>query len=232
MKGLALVNSGNEERHKLRAHGFVYAAGFLVSFWALVGAAARAARRRGRPWLGIPVPVADLSRADGRLLFFLGLSLAGQFEIGLSLTSAGGSLAAKQGYTGSFFTGVLAVVVATPCTAPFMGAAIGYALAQPPAITFAVFTALALGLAAPYVALTLQPAWTRFLPRPGAWMEVLRQAVSVPIFVTVIWLAWVLAQAYGAAMLAALLPASCCWLLPDGSWAAGRRSAGQRPLPR
>ena len=128
------------------------------------------------------------------LLFFLGLSLAGQFEIGLTLTSAGGSLAAKQGYTGSFFTGVLAVVVATPCTAPFMGAAIGYALAQPAAVTFAVFTALALGLAAPYVALTLQPAWTRLLPKPGAWMEVLRQAVSVPIFATVIWLAWVLAR--------------------------------------
>ena len=99
------------------------------------------------------------------LLFFLGLSLAGQFEIGLTLTSAGGSLAAKQGYAGSFFTGVLAVVVATPCTAPFMGAAIGYALAQPAAVTFAVFTALALGLAAPYVALTLQPAWTRLLPQ-------------------------------------------------------------------
>jgi hypothetical protein len=114
------------------------------------------------------------------LLFFLGLSLAGQFEIGLTLTSAGGSLAAKQGYAGSFFTGVLAVVVATPCTAPFMGAAIGYALAQPAAVTFAVFTALALGLAAPYVALTLQPAWTRLLPKPGAWMDILKQAISFP----------------------------------------------------
>ncbi len=110
------------------------------------------------------------------LLFFLGLSLAGQFEIRLSLTSKGGSLAQKQGYTGSFFTGVLAVIVATPCTAPFMGAAIGYALAASAVTTLAVFTALALGLAAPYVALTLQPAWTRILPRPGAWMEVLRQA--------------------------------------------------------
>ena len=154
------------------------------------------------------------------LLFFLGLSLAGQFEIGLTLTSAGGSLAAKQGYTGSFFTGVLAVVVATPCTAPFMGAAVGYALAQPAGVTFAVFTALALGLAAPYVALTLQPAWTRLLPRPGAWMEVLRQAISVPIFVTVIWLAWVLAQAYGAGLLAALLASFL--LLAIAGWFLGR----------
>jgi thiol:disulfide interchange protein DsbD len=148
------------------------------------------------------------------------MSLAGQFEIGLTLTSAGGSLAAKEGYTGSFFTGVLAVVVATPCTAPFMGAAIGYALAQPAAVTFAVFTALALGLAAPYVALTLQPAWTRWLPKPGAWMEVLRQAISVPIFATVIWLAWVLAQAYGAAILAALLASFL--LLAIAGWFLGR----------
>jgi thiol:disulfide interchange protein DsbD len=154
------------------------------------------------------------------LLFFLGLSLAGQFEIGLSLTSAGGELAQKQGYTGSFFTGVLAVIVATPCTAPFMGAAIGYALAAPAAATFAVFTALALGLAAPYLVLTLQPAWTRVLPRPGAWMEVLRQAVSVPIFGTVIWLAWVIANVYGAEILAGLLVAFL--LLAIAGWFLGR----------
>jgi thiol:disulfide interchange protein DsbD len=154
------------------------------------------------------------------LLFFLGLSLAGQFEIGLTLTSAGGSLAQKQGYTGSFFTGVLAVVVATPCTAPFMGAAIGYALAQSPAVTFGVFTALALGLAAPYVALTLQPAWTRLLPKPGAWMEVLRQAVSVPIFITVIWLAWSLIGAYGAGLLWSLLGSFL--LLAIAGWFLGR----------
>ncbi len=154
------------------------------------------------------------------LLFFLGLSLAGQFEIGLTLTSAGGGLAAKQGYAGSFFTGVLAVVVATPCTAPFMGAAVGYALAQPAGVTFAVFTALALGLAAPYVALTLQPAWTRLLPRPGAWMEIFRQAISVPIFGTVIWLAWVLASGYGAAVLAVLLISFL--LLAIAGWFLGR----------
>lgn len=229
IKGLALVNSGSEERHKLRNHGLVYTAGILVSFWALVAVllglrAAGASLGWGFQFQS-PVFLALMAG----LLFFLGLSLAGQFEIGLSLTSAGGSLAAKQGYTGSFFTGVLAVVVATPCSAPFMGAAVGYALAQPPAITFAVFTALALGLAAPYVALTLQPAWTRILPRPGAWMEVLRQAISVPIFATVIWLAWVLANAYGAAVLAALLAsflllAIAGWFL--GRWPAKRWATG------
>jgi thiol:disulfide interchange protein len=220
LKGLALVNSGNEERRKLRAHGVVYTGGILVSFWALV--ALLLVLRAAGATLGwgfqfqSPVFLALMAG----LLFLLGLSLAGQFEIGLTLTSAGGSLAAKQGYAGSFFTGVLAVVVATPCTAPFMGAAIGYALAQPPAVTFAVFTALALGLATPYVALTLQPAWTRLLPRPGAWMEVLRQAISVPIFATVIWLAWVLAQAYGAGILAALL--GSLLLLAIAGWFLGR----------
>ena len=220
LKGLALVNSGHEQRHKLRAHGMVYTLGILVSFWILVGAliALRSAGERLGWGFQFQSPLFLFLMAG--LLFFLGLSLAGQFEIGLSLTSAGGSLAAKQGYAGSFFTGVLAVIVATPCTAPFMGAAIGYALAQPPAVTFAVFTALALGLAAPYLALAFQPAWTRWLPRPGAWMEILRQAVSVPIFGTVIWLAWVVAQAYGATMLAALLAAFL--LLAIAGWFLGR----------
>jgi thiol:disulfide interchange protein DsbD len=220
LKGLALVNSGNEERGKRRAHGFIYAAGIVVSFWLLV--AVLLGLRAAGATLGwgfqfqSPVFLALMAG----LLFFLGLSLAGQFEIGLTLTSAGGSLAQKQGYTGSFFTGVLAVIVATPCTAPFMGAAVGYALAQPAIVTFAIFTALALGLALPYVALTLQPAWTRLLPKPGAWMEILRQAISVPIFVTVIWLAWVLAQAYGAAVVAALL--CSLLLLAIAGWFLGR----------
>ena len=220
LKGLALVQSGNEERRKLRAHGFVYAAGILISFWALV--AALLGLRAAGAVLGwgfqFQSPV-FLSLMAG-LLFFLGLSLAGQFEIGLTLTAVGGSYAQKSGLTGSFFTGVLAVVVATPCTAPFMGAAVGYALAQPAAVTFAVFTALAIGLAAPYVALTLEPAWTRLLPRPGAWMDVLKQIISIPIFATVIWLGWVVAQAYGAALVAVLL--CCLLLLAIAGWFLGR----------
>jgi thiol:disulfide interchange protein/DsbC/DsbD-like thiol-disulfide interchange protein len=220
IKGLALVNSGNEERRTLRVHGLVYTAGILVSFWTLV--AALLGLRAAGSTLGwgfqFQSPV-FLSLMAG-LLFFMALSLAGQFEIGLRLTSAGGSLAAKQGLAGSFFTGVLAVVVATPCTAPFMGAAVGYALTQSAAVTFVVFTALALGLAAPYVALTLQPAWTRLLPKPGAWMEILRQAISVPLFATVIWLAWVLARAYGASVLALLLTSFL--LLAIAGWFLGR----------
>ncbi len=220
LKGLALVRSCNEERRTLRRHGMVYTAGIVLSFWVLV-AVLLSLRSAGAVlgW-GFQFQSPVFLELMAALLFFLGLSLAGQFELGLSLTSAGGSLAAKQGYAGSFFTGVLAVIVATPCTGPFMAAAIGYALAQPAAVTFAVFTALALGLAAPYVALTMQPAWTRWLPRPGVWMDILKQATAVPIFAFVIWLAWVLAQAYGTALLAALL--SCFLLLAIAGWFLGR----------
>jgi len=227
IKGLSLVQTSGEEQHKQRGHGLVYTAGIVVSFWVLVGALLGLRAAGSTLGWGFQFQSPIFLGLMAGLLFFLGLSLAGQFEIGLTLTSAGGSLAAKQGYTGSFFTGVLAVVVATPCTAPFMGAAVGFALAQSAVVTFAIFTALALGLAAPYLLLTFQPAWTRLLPRPGAWMEVLKQATAVPIFATVIWLAWVLAQTRGAEAVAILL--SVFLLLAIAGWILGRWPAKRIP---
>ena len=196
LKGLSLVNSSGEERGRMRLHGLVYTAGILVSFWIIVAIllAVRASGSQAGWGFQLQNPVFVVVLAS--FLFFFALSLAGQFELGLSMTSAGGSLAQKQGYTGSFFTGVLATVVATPCVGPFMGAAIGYALSQPPLVTFAVFTALALGLALPYVLLTVQPAWLKLLPKPGAWMEILKQFTAVPLFATAIFLAWVYGQLF------------------------------------
>lgn len=198
LKGLALVNSSTEERSRLRAHGLVYTLGILVSFWIIVGVllALRSTSNQIGWGFQLQSPAFLVVLAVG--LFFFSLSLAGQFELGLSLTSAGDSLTRQQGYTGSFFTGVLATVVATPCTAPLMGAAIGFALAQSAAVTFAVFTALALGLALPYLLLSFQPAWTRLLPRPGAWMETLKQLTAVPLFATVIWLTWVYGRLFSS----------------------------------
>ncbi len=220
IKGLSLLNSSQQERRKLRAHGLVYTLGILVSFWVVVGLLLLLrAGGRGLGW-GFQFQSPGFVAVMALLLFFLGLSLAGMFEIGLSLTSAGSDLAAKHGHTGSFFTGVLAVIVATPCTAPFMGAAIGYALAHSALISFLVFTALALGLAAPYLLLAFQPAWTRVLPRPGAWMEVLKQATSIPVFGTVIWLVWLFAQTTGANALVGLLSAFV--LLAIAGWILGR----------
>ncbi len=226
LKGLALVNSSAQQRRHQRLHGLVYTMGIVLSFWAVV-AVLLALRAGGRQvgW-GFQMQSPGFVAVLAALVFFLGLSLAGQFELGLSFTGTGGSLASKQGLAGSFFTGVLATVVATPCMGPLLGAAVGFALSQPVALTFLIFTALALGLALPYLILTLQPQWTALLPKPGAWMEVLKQFTAVPLFATAIWLAYVYGKLFGAngldhmalLLLAFLLLAIAGWAL--GRWPA------------
>jgi thiol:disulfide interchange protein DsbD len=224
LKGLALVQSSSLERGHLRRHGLVYALGILVSFWAIVAVLLVLRATGSHAGWGFqfqsPVFIAVLAS----FMFFFALSLAGQFELGLSLTSVGGDLAQKQGYAGSFFTGVLATVVATPCMGPLLGAAVGFALVQKASVTFAVFTALALGLAAPYMVLSWQPAWARILPKPGAWMEVLKQLTAVPLFATAIWLAWVYGQLYAAGdgVNQVTLLLGCFLLLAVAGWVLGR----------
>lgn len=194
LKALSLLQTSSEERHRVRTHGLAYTAGIVASFW-LVVSVLLILRAGGKQFgWGFQLQSPGFVAVLAAFLFFFALSLAGMFDFGLSLTSAGGSLAQKGGFSGSFFTGVLATVVATPCVGPFMGAAIGFALAQPAIVTFLVFTSLALGLAAPYMLLSLQPSWVKLLPRPGAWMEVLKQITALPLFATVIWLVYV----YGA----------------------------------
>jgi len=229
LKGLALVQSSGEERQQLRSHGIVYTLGILVSFWVIVAVLLVLRAGGSQAGWGFQLQSPTFIAVLASFLFFFALSLAGMFDLGLSLTSAGGSLATKPGYTGSFFTGVLATVVATPCTAPLMGAAIGFALVQPPIVTFAIFTALALGLATPYLLLSFQPSWTRILPRPGAWMEVLKQLTAVPLFATAIWLAYVFGSlssggasdpTAGIYRLSLLL--ACFLVLAVAGWVIGR----------
>ena len=229
LKGLALVQSSGEERKQLRSHGLVYTLGILVSFWVIVGVLLILRAGGSQAGWGFQLQSPTFIAILASFLFFFALSLAGMFDLGLSLTSAGGSLATKPGYTGSFFTGILATVVATPCTAPLMGAAIGFALVQPAWITFAIFTALGLGLATPYLLLSFQPAWTKILPRPGAWMEVMKQLTAVPLFATAIWLAYVYGRLYaggaadpgdGVYRLSLLL--GCFLVLAIAGWVLGR----------
>ena len=192
IKALALVREGNH-----RAEGLAYTAGVLASFAVL--AAVLIALRAGGQQVGwgfqfhSPVFVLVVSY----LLFLVGLNLSGFFDIGGGFTGVGSSLAARQGLAGSFFTGVLAAVVATPCTAPFMGAALAFALAQPAAVMLSVFLALGLGLALPFLVLAFWPAAQRWLPRPGAWMDRFKQFLAFPMFAAVVWLLWVLAQQTG-----------------------------------
>jgi thiol:disulfide interchange protein DsbD len=199
LKALSLAGSATEDRRTQRLHGFSYTAGILVSFWTIVAVllVLRAGGRQAGWGFQLQSPVFVVLMAS--LLFFMALSLAGQFDLGLSLTSKGDALTRRPGYAGSFFTGVLATVVATPCTAPLMGAAIGFALAQSAVVTFAIFTALALGLALPYLLLTLQPGWAKRMPRPGRWMETLKQLTAVPLLLTVVWLVWVYGRLYSSA---------------------------------
>ena len=157
----------------------------------------------------------------------VGLNLAGVFEIGGRLAGIGQGLAARGGTTGAFFTGVLAVLVATPCTAPFMAAALGFALSQPAPQTVAVLLAMGLGLALPYLALSMTPALQRLMPRPGAWMDRLRQFLAFPMCASAAWMIWVLTQQTGAdgviyALGGMILIAFAIWLC---GWAAPGRSA-------
>ncbi|PZP54413.1 MAG: disulfide bond formation protein DsbD, partial [Micavibrio aeruginosavorus] len=128
------------------------------------------------------------------ILFVVGLNLSGMFEFTGRLANIGQDLTQKKGYTGSFFTGALATIVATPCTAPFMGIALGYALLQPPVVSMAIFLALGFGLALPYLLLCVIPALRKALPRPGAWMETFRQFLAFPMFASAAWLLWVYGQ--------------------------------------
>ncbi|MGA8599178.1 MAG: thioredoxin family protein [Bryobacteraceae bacterium] len=225
IKALHLLESANKNSRVVRLSAIAYTLGVLASFWVLVGVLL--ALRAGGNHLGwgfqlqSPVFVAFLCC----FLFLFGLSLAGMFEVGQSFMGAGSGLAQQPGYTGSFFTGVLATVVATPCTAPFMGAAVGFALSQPAVICTLVFTALAVGLAAPFLLLAFAPHLSRFLPRPGRWMETLKQFMAFPIFGTVIWLLWVFGQQSSidqvTILLAALLVIAIAgWIL--NRWANSR----------
>jgi thiol:disulfide interchange protein len=131
------------------------------------------------------------------LLFGVGLNLSGVFQVGGSLAGTGSEFAGRHGVLGSFFTGLLAVLVATPCTAPFMGVAIAAGLAAPPAVTVLVFAVMGLGLAAPYVVLASMPGLARLMPRPGRWMEILKQALAFPMYAGAAWLVWVISQEAG-----------------------------------
>lgn len=230
IKVLSLVKHSGLGPRAVRLSGLSYTAGVLASFLALAGLLL--AVRAGGAEIGwgfqlqSPVFVAALAF----LLFALGLSLSGAVAFGTALAGVGSRLADRAGSAGSFGSGVLAAVVATPCTAPFMGAAVGYALAAPAPAALAIFTALGLGLAAPFLLLTAFPGLVTRLPRPGAWMEALKQLLAFPLYLTVAWLVFVLSQQVGPAALFAVLIGLV--LVAFGVWslrlASGREGVGRR----
>jgi thiol:disulfide interchange protein DsbD len=198
MKAAAVARLAGEERSAMRRDGFAYTAGVLAAFGLMAGILVGLRASLGEVSWGFQFQSPVFSLLIAYLFFVIGLNLSGVFEIGGSFAGVGQGLTARSGTSGAFFTGVLAVVVATPCTAPFMAAALGFALSQPAPQTIAVLLAMGLGLALPYLLLTLTPGLQRVLPRPGAWMEGLRQFLAFPMYASAVWMIWVLTQQTGA----------------------------------
>ncbi len=210
--------------HDQRAHGLAYTAGVVLSFAVLAGILL--ALRAGGEAIGwgfqlqSPWVVGVLAY----LLFALGLSLSGLFAFGNRLMGAGQQLTEREGVSGSFFTGVLACIVASPCTAPFMGAALGAAVLMPWPMAMSIFLALGFGLALPMLLLSFSPALARRLPKPGPWMETFKQLMAFPLYLAVVWLLWVLGRQVGADGLAAVLGGMV--VLAFVLWLGGRKSRG------
>ena len=217
LKVVSVIESG-ESPVRRRRHALLYTAGVLVSFIAL-GLIVIALKAAWGTQLQSPIIVALLAL----VMLTAGLWLSGVVQFGSSLGNTGSSLANKSGWRGDFFVGVLAVVVATPCTGPFMGPALGYALTAPSLHALLVFAALGLGLASPFLLIGFVPALARLLPRPGAWMETFKQFLAFPMYLSAVWLAWVLANQRGAdatglLLVAAVLLAMTLWWFEKSRW--------------
>lgn len=222
IKAMGALGSA-DDRAELRRHGIWYALGIVTAFLLLAGVLL--ALRAGGEQLGWGFQLQEPRFVAGvaLLLFAMALSFSGVWEFGGRLMGTGQRLTEGQGARASFFTGALAVVVASPCTAPFMGTALGWALAQPAAAALAVFAALGLGLAAPMLLLGFVPALARLLPRSGPWLEGFRQLLAFPMYLTVVWLLWVYGEQTSPLGMAWLLAALT--VLAFALWLFGRRSA-------
>lgn len=221
LKALSVMKVQDQAAAEHRRHALAYTAGVVLSF---VGAAAvLIGLRAGGAALGWGFQLQS-PLFVGLLVYVmlaLGLSLSGVVHFGMSWMGAGQSLASRPGLSGSFFTGVLAVVVASPCTAPFMGTALGYALTQPAIVSLTVFLALALGLASPFLLIGFVPRLAAVLPKPGLWMDTLKQVLAFPLYLTAVWLLWVLGgltdrNGMGLALVGSVLLAFALWLLGRG----------------
>ena len=231
IKALNVVEQAKTHPAAVRAKGLVFAAGVILSMLSLAGV--MLALRAGGEQIGwgfqlqSPLFVTFLVY----LLMAVGLNLSGVFEVGGGLAGVGDNLTHGDSYSSSFFTGVLATVVATPCSAPFMAPALGAALTQPAASALCIFAALGLGIALPYLILSFAPWMRRVLPKPGAWMETLKQLFAFPVYATAAWLLWVLAEqtsplGLGAALAGAILISLSAWIYQKShSRAGGGRAA-------
>ncbi len=219
LKVMSFVRQGESRFGALR-HGLAFTAGVLAFFWILAGALL--ALRAGGQQIGWGFQLQSPPFVVFLAVLFLlvALNLFGVFEVGQSLTAAANLASNSRGLQASFWSGALATLVATPCTAPFMGGALGFALGQPAWSTLLVFSLLGLGMAAPYVLLSASPRLLKLLPRPGRWMETFKQAMGFPMLATVVFLVWLFGRQMGVGAMTALLAALL--LVSSGAWLYGR----------
>ena len=228
IKALNVMEQAKKHPAAVRAKGLVFAAGVIVSMLCL--AAVLLMLRAGGEQLGwgfqlqSPLFVTLLVY----LLLAVGLNLSGVFEVGGGLAGVGDNLTQGDSYSASFFTGVLATLVATPCSAPFMAPAVGAALTQAPFNALCIFAALGVGISLPFVLLSFAPWMRRVLPKPGAWMDTLKQVFAFPVYATAAWLLWVVAQetspfGLGAALAGSILVALAAWSFQKSRSSCRRR---------
>lgn len=229
IKAMGIVAStANGNAAEARLHGIWYAAGVLVSFGALAATILAVRAATGIAiwgfWLQNPILVTALIL----IIFLIGLWLLGLFELGSSVQSVGSGLAAKQGSAGAFFTGVLAAVVGAPCTGPFLGAALGAVMTQPAVNVVLVLLTMGLGMALPFLILSFSPGLQKFIPKPGAWMETLKQVFAFPMFLTAAWLLSVLGALAGYRMAAMVVAGAA--LIAFGVWALKSANQGAKAI--
>ena len=228
IKIMGFVQQAGEDTATIRKHGWVFTCGVIISLWALVGVLFIVRHFGESAGWGFQLQEPGFVLFMTLLMFVFGLNLCGLFEFGTSLTGVGSSLQSKSGLGGAFFSGVFAVMVATPCTGPFMAPALGYALSKPLPLALLVFTMLAIGLALPYLLLSYFPFLIRKLPRPGAWMETFKQLMSFPMFATVIWLLWIFASQTNQDAMFKLLAGMLIGAL--GLWIYGKYNTPAAPV--
>ncbi|MFT4813617.1 MAG: thiol:disulfide interchange protein [Paracoccaceae bacterium] len=221
LKAMSFANSAGESRSHIRKDGLVYTAGVVLAFVALASVliALRAGGERigwgfqlQQPWFLAFIVY---------LFFMMALSMSGVFEIGTNMMGAGGDLAQSKGYKGSFFTGVFATIVATPCTAPFMGPALGFALSQPWLSAMLVFVSLGVGMALPILVLSFVPAFANMMPRPGAWMVTFKELMAFPLYAAAIYFLFALGMQVGVIGMSVVLIA--CVIMAFGAWLYQKR---------
>jgi thiol:disulfide interchange protein DsbD len=220
LKVLSFARSTDHDRH---LHSWVYTAGVISSFVAVAALLIGLQQAGNAIGWGFQLQSPGFVIALAYLFIAMGLSLSGMLEMGSNLMNTGSGLANRGGVSGSFFTGVLAVVVASPCTAPFMGTALGFAVSQPAHIGLLVFASLGAGMAAPLLLFSYSGAARALMPKPGPWMETLKQFLAFPLYATALWLLWVAGRQTGintmtAALAGALMLALGLWLWSHDLW--------------